>query len=101
MGTGVLNGYNVMVQSAVSASNGKGVYVHPMIANRSWAGYAGLTQDKESGDLYLSLVTTSDVNYLGNDLEVDLGTMDCYTDICTGKERLMLTKLSATDTTPY
>uniref|UniRef100_A0A7S0BY00 Uncharacterized protein n=1 Tax=Proboscia inermis TaxID=420281 RepID=A0A7S0BY00_9STRA len=96
-GVATLEGYGVMWQSKVDL-NGNGIYVQPLISERSYGGGTGLTQDP-NGNLFMTLYTTSPTTKLGpgapGGWTLDLMTGVCGEEdaICEGEQRNLVTKL--------
>jgi len=89
---GVLDGYDMVFQSKLDLE-GNGIYVQSIIADRSYAAGAGLTEDPANNNIYFAFYTTTDLTYLGpgapggfiQDLQTDTcGELDA---ICEGDIR--------------
>jgi len=61
---GLMNGHSMVYQSKIGL-NGKGLYVQPIIANKSSTSDAGLTHDPKTGYVYLGFSTKASKTYLG------------------------------------
>jgi len=95
---GAVDGYDMVFQSKLDL-DGQGLYVQPIIADRSSVSGAGLTEDPETNKIYLGFFTTSDHTYLGpgspggftQDLELD--TCKITDAVCEGEARMTVALL--------
>jgi len=96
---GAVEGYDMVFQSKLRVEDGKGVYVQPIIADRSWAAGAGLTEDPATNNIYLAFFTTTDLTYLGpgapggfvQDLQIN--TCGALDETCVGSKRMTVALL--------
>jgi len=101
---GPLNGDDDMVWQSEIDLDGKGVYVQPVTADRAWVAGGGITTDGATGDLFMTMRTTSTRTYLGPGapggftLELEYGNCDDSKYVCEnprGQDHLIVAKLGA------
>jgi len=91
--------HSMVYQSKIDLEGG-GVYVQPIIAHQASATAAGLTQDPDTGDIYIGFLTKASKTYLGPGAPVgfiqDLQLKDECKDkgiLCTEVSRITVAKL--------
>lgn len=101
---GRMSGHESIWHAEVDAETGRGRYVQPIVADRSWMSGSSVTRSPDGKDVYLSVATASAMTFWGSGppagLVVDLRNDDdvkcaCdYKDVpCKGDPRFLVTKL--------